>query len=70
MKKPRTSWCPIDQDDKRESPLSGLAKLNPEIIPLTAEELAEVEKRLEEKLKPYRAGNSFIYIRGIGYMRR
>ncbi len=56
VKKPRTSWCPVDPNEKRESPLAGLSKLNPEIIPLTDEERAEVEKRLEEKLKPYRKG--------------
>ncbi len=69
-KKPRTSWCPVDPEDKRESPLAGLAKLCPDLKPFTDEKRAEVEKKLEEKLKPYRAGNSFIYIRGIGYMRR
>ncbi len=70
MKKPRDSWTPVDPNDKRESPLAGLIKANPDIIPLTEEERAEVEKKLKEKLKPYRAGNCIMYIRGLGYFRR
>lgn len=61
-----TSWtCPPG----RPSPLAGLAEANLELV-LTEEDRERAKKRLEEAIKPYKSGNGFIHIKGLGYLRR